>query len=149
MNSNDMMVFVDDWLEFFHDVLDRQFKDEREGNAGEETQSPLAMELLLLEGMRDAMSSILDIVSEDSATSSSEVEDNEEVEHEEEEGAGASTVHRPKKRKLVSLNANAMESRQTKIAVKTRETARLPKGALGSYTMLVKDVDETIVRLVR
>jgi len=149
MNSNDMMVFVDDWLEFFHDVLDRQSKDEREGNAGEETQSPLAMELLLLEGMRDAMSSILDIVSEDSATSSSEVEDNEEVEHEEEEGAGASTVHRPKKRKLVSLNANAMESRQTKIAVKTRETARLPKGALGSYTMLVKDVDETIVRLVR
>ena len=144
-----MMVFVDDWLEFFHDVLDRQFKDEREGNAEEETQSPLAMELLLLEGMRDAMSSILDIVSEDSATSSSEVEDNEEEEHEEEEGAGASTVHRPKKRKLVSLNANAMESRQTKIAVKTRETARLPKGALGSYTMLVKDVDETIVRLVR
>lgn len=148
MNSNDMMVFVDDWLEFFQDALDRQSKDGREQKGGEE--SPLAMELLLLEGMRDAMSSILDIVSEDSATSSSEVEDNEEMDlEEEEEGVGTSTVHRPKKRKLVSLNANAMESRQTKIAVKTRETARLPKGALGSYTMLVKDVDETIVRLFR
>ncbi|KAG0346062.1 Origin recognition complex subunit 3 [Podila humilis] len=166
LNSNDMMLFVEEWLHFFKCLQIGT------GDLDMDSSNVLAQELLTIQSIRDRMVALLDVVSEDSATSSSEIEDNDK-DYEKEDGnqdrnhqlktalesksfdgvepAGGSK--RPftfvKKRKLVSLNANDAEGRQTRIAKKTRETARMPKGALGAYTMLVKEIDETLSRILR
>lgn len=136
-----MMVFVEEWLQLF--------KESPRCVPKKSTTLENAMdrELVVVQSIRDRMAALLDNVSEDSVTSSSEIEDNDE-------GAEASKTSSGgfvKKRKLVSLNVYAHEtdSRQTRIAMKTRETARIPKGALGAYTLLVKEIDETISRLFR
>ncbi|KAF9191007.1 Origin recognition complex subunit 3 [Haplosporangium sp. Z 767] len=160
MNSNDMMLFVEDWLQFFKDSPRcRPKKSSDQENA-------MDKELVAIQSVRDRMAALLDVVSEDSVTSSSEIEDNEEGETETETqdqsmetnggavqtsksgGPGARSTF-IKKRRLVSLNADETESRQTRIAKKTRETARLPKGAQGAYTVLVTEIDQTLARLFR
>ncbi|KAF9583501.1 Origin recognition complex subunit 3 [Lunasporangiospora selenospora] len=157
MNSNSMMVFVEEWLELFKNSKHNRLNQDRE------QEDPMDKEIAVIQSIRDRLMSLLDVVSEDSVTSSSEPEDNvENVEDEEGAMDGKEVVEGTtelllsndgikapiiKKRKLVSLNANDAESRQTRIAKKTRETARLPKGALGAYTLLVKEIDETIARL--
>ncbi|KAG0282023.1 Origin recognition complex subunit 3 [Linnemannia gamsii] len=141
LDSNSMMVFVEDWLQLF--------KESPRCVPKKSTTLENAMdrELLVVQSIRDRMAALLDNVSEDSVTSSSEIEDNDE----EAEASKTSSGGFVKKRKLVSLNVYAHEtdSRQTRIAMKTRETARIPKGALGAYTLLVKEIDETISRLFR
>ncbi|KAG0262166.1 Origin recognition complex subunit 3, partial [Mortierella polycephala] len=149
MNSNDMMLFVEDWLQFFKESPRCSPKK------SSDQENAMDKELVAIQSVRDRMAALLDVVSEDSVTSSSEIEDNEEGEAEAEaeaQGQGMETNGRVvqtskgggsgagstfiKKRRLVSLNADETESRQTRIAKKTRETARLPKGTLGAYTIL-------------
>ncbi|KAG0281242.1 Origin recognition complex subunit 3 [Linnemannia exigua] len=148
LDSNNMMMFVEDWLQLFKESSLCAPK------TSTALENAMDRELVVVQSIRDRMSALLDNVSEDSVTSSSEIEDHgEEAEVSSKtlggEGLSASTF--VKKRKLVSLNVYAHEtgSRQTKIAKKTRETARIPKGALGAYTLLVKEIDETISRLFR
>ncbi|KAF9570993.1 Origin recognition complex subunit 3 [Mortierella alpina] len=157
LNSNDMMLFVEDWLQLF-----KQFPRCKQTGSFEESNE-MEKEMLVIQSIRDRMAALLDVVSEDSVTSSSEIEDNDAADEgsdreqntpqrmangrSQRESAGSSTF--VKKRKLVSLKANDTESRQTKIAKKSRDTARLPKGALGAYTLLVTEVDETIGRILR
>ncbi|KAI1321579.1 Origin recognition complex subunit 3 [Mortierella claussenii] len=213
MNSNDMMLFIEDCLQFFKDSPRCSPK------SSTEQENAMDRELVVLQSIRDRMAALLDVVSEDSVTSSSEIEDNDQEEIKQEgderregsndqdgekdedgdmeevtqvevpdrwtranggingvtngtngssgakEGSSiggtttAATVIRNitatvgstfvKKRKLVSVNANAAEGRQTRIARKTRETARLPKGALGTYTVLVTEVDQLFTRLFK
>lgn len=141
-----------------------------QSDSASDTESVMAQELLTIQSIRDRMAALLDVVSEDSVTSSSEVEDNVKEEEEEEDESqiklspsgnrklssplpvplsGSSSFTFVKKRKLVSVNANDTEGRQTRIAKKTRETARMPKGALGAYTLLVKEIDEILTRLFK
>ncbi|KAF9966160.1 Origin recognition complex subunit 3 [Mortierella alpina] len=157
LNSNDMMLFVEDWLQVFKQAPRCTLL------GSPDQENAMEKELLVIQSIRDRMVALLDVVSEDSVTSSSEIEDNDAT------GEGSDRVQnipqrmakgRPqrgtqgnstfvKKRKLISLKANDTESRQTKIAKKSRDTARLPKGALGAYTLLVTEVDETIARILR
>ncbi|KAG9062307.1 Origin recognition complex subunit 3 [Linnemannia hyalina] len=134
--------FLQNWLQLF--------KESPRCVPKESTALENAMdrELIVVQSIRDRMGALLDIVSEDSVTSSSEVEDNGEEAEESSKTLSGGFV---KKRKLVSLNVYAHETdgRQTRIAKKTRETTRIPKGALGAYTLLVKEIDETISRLFR
>ncbi|KAG0199401.1 Origin recognition complex subunit 3 [Mortierella sp. GBA30] len=158
MNSNDMMLFVEDWLQFFKQSPRCSPKQSLE------QENAMDKELIIIQSIRDRMAALLDVVSEDSVTSSSEIEDDDVAEDEsgqEHKSTAVSTGDERlrngisggstfvKKRKLFSLKANETESRQTKIAKKTRDTARLPKGALGAYTVLVTEIDETIARLFR
>lgn len=152
-----MMLFVEDWLQLFKE------SPRCSATRSSDQENVMEKELLVIQSIRDRMAALLDVVSEDSVTSSSEIEDNDAVEdvsdHEQNtpqrltngrtprETTGSSTF--VKKRKLFSLKANDTESRQTKIAKKSRDTARLPKGALGAYTLLVTEVDETIGRILR
>ncbi|KAF9127559.1 Origin recognition complex subunit 3 [Mortierella sp. 14UC] len=148
LDSNNMMMFVEDWLQLFKDT---SLCIPKKSTA---LETAMDRELMVVQSIRDRMAALLDNVSEDSVTSSSELEDNG-VETE----VSSKVLNRGeplatafvKKRKLVSLNVYAHEagSRQTKIAKKTRETARIPKGALGAYTLLVKEIDETISRFFR
>jgi len=173
MNSNDMMLFMEDCVQFFEDSLRRISKTPvQSGNT-------IEVELVTLQSIRDRMAALLDVVSEDSVTSSSEIEDNEEQDQEQQgqEHKAETTLsdntttttsssraivmtstfgRNPnsssmfvKKRKLVSLKANEGEGRQTRIAKKTRDTARLPKGALGTYTLLVSEIDELFTRMFK
>lgn len=137
-----MMIFVEDWL--------RLFKESPQCVPKQSTALENAMdrELVVVQSIRDRMTALLDNVSEDSVTSSSETEDiGEDIDKSSKTLDGGFV----KKRKLVSLNVYAHETdgRQTRIAKKTRETTRIPKGALGAYTLLVKEIDETISRLFR
>ncbi|KAF9207972.1 Origin recognition complex subunit 3 [Podila verticillata] len=161
MNSNDMMLFVEEWLQFFRN------SEICQSDSASDLDGIMAQELLTVQSIRDRMAALLDVVSEDSVTSSSEIEDNDKEEDDESQikvaqsgnEASSSLVPAPlsssnsftfvKKRKLVSVNANDTEGRQTRIAKKTRETARMPKGALGAYTLLVKEIDETLARLFK
>ncbi|KAF9901848.1 Origin recognition complex subunit 3 [Linnemannia zychae] len=148
LDSNNMMMFVEDWLQLFKDS---SLCVPKKSTA---LENALDRELVVVQSIRDRMASLLDNVSEDSVTSSSEVEDNgvvAEVSSKTLDGGKSPAPAFIKKRKLVSLNVYAHEagSRQTKIAKKTRETARIPKGALGAYTLLVKEIDETITRFFR
>ncbi|KAG0351986.1 Origin recognition complex subunit 3 [Podila minutissima] len=161
MNSNDMMLFVEEWFQFFRN------SEMCLSESASDTESIIAQELLTIQSIRDRMAALLDVVSEDSVTSSSEIEDNDKEEDDESQvkfsqfGHGESSSSAPvplsgpnsftfvKKRKLVSVNANDTEGRQTRIAKKTRETARMPKGALGAYTLLVKEIDEALTRLFK
>lgn len=161
MNSNDMMLFVEEWFQFFRN------SEICQSDSASDTESIMAQELLTIQSIRDRMAALLDVVSEDSVTSSSEIEDNDKNEDDEsqikvaqsgnEESSssvpvplsGSNSFTFVKKRKLVSVNANDTEGRQTRIAKKTRETARMPKGALGAYTLLVKEIDETLARLFK
>jgi hypothetical protein len=137
-----MMLFVEDWLQLFKDSARCVPKKSTA------LENAMDRELVVVQSIRDRMAGLLDNVSEDSVTSSSEIEDNGEEAGESSKTSSGGFV---KKRKLVSLNVYAHEtnSRQTRIAMKTRETARIPKGALGAYTLLVKEIDETISRLFR
>ncbi|OAQ35888.1 hypothetical protein K457DRAFT_13122 [Linnemannia elongata AG-77] len=142
LDSNNMMIFVEDWL--------RLFKESPQCVPKQSTALENAMdrELVVVQSIRDRMTALLDNVSEDSVTSSSETEDiGEDIDKSSKTLDGGFV----KKRKLVSLNVYAHETdgRQTRIAKKTRETTRIPKGALGAYTLLVKEIDETISRLFR
>ncbi|KAF9931661.1 Origin recognition complex subunit 3 [Mortierella alpina] len=157
LNSNDMMLFVEDWLQVFK----QSPRCSLTGSSDQE--NAMEHELLVIQSIRDRMAALLDVVSEDSVTSSSEIEDNDAAGEESDReqntsqrmasgktqrgSTGNSTF--VKKRKLISLKANDTESRQTMIAKKSRDTARLPKGALGAYTLLVTEVDETIGRILR
>ncbi|KAG0300536.1 Origin recognition complex subunit 3 [Dissophora globulifera] len=189
LNSNDMMLFIEDWVQFFKSSSRCQSKK----HAGE--LNDMDRELVAIQSIRDRMAELLEVVSEDSATSSSDIEVNDDEDGVrdrvqtiafEEGKAGAqtadvvrntsttstgmaqrgqtaalastittttsrlnSTATFVKKRKLVSLKANDTEGRQTRIAQKTRETARLPKGALGTYTLLVSEIDELLARLFK
>ncbi|KAG0025237.1 Origin recognition complex subunit 3 [Podila clonocystis] len=160
MNSNDMMLFVEEWFQFFRN------SEIRSSDSASETESVMAQELLTIQSIRNRMADLLDVVSEDSVTSSSEIEDNGKEEDESQiklsqSGNKESNSSAPvllsgpnsftfvKKRKLVSMNANDTEGRQTRMAKRTRETARMPKGALGAYTLLVKEIDETLARLFK
>ncbi|KFH74264.1 hypothetical protein MVEG_01477 [Podila verticillata NRRL 6337] len=161
MNSNDMMLFVEEWLQYFRN------SEICQSDSASDLDGIMAQELLTVQSIRDRMAALLDVVSEDSVTSSSEIEDNDKEEDDESQikvaqsgnEASSSLVPAPlsssnsftfvKKRKLVSVNANDTEGRQTRIAKKTRETARMPKGALGAYTLLVKEIDETLARLFK
>ncbi|KAG0093222.1 Origin recognition complex subunit 3 [Podila epicladia] len=161
MNSNDMMLFVEEWFQFFSN------SEVCPSGSTSDTESVMAQELLTVQSIRDRMAALLDVVSEDSVTSSSEIEDNDKEEEDESQvklsqfGNGESSSSGPiplsgpnsftfvKKRKLVSVNANDNEGRQTRIAKKTRETAKMPKGALGAYTLLVKEIDETLARFFK
>ncbi|KAF9922273.1 Origin recognition complex subunit 3, partial [Linnemannia zychae] len=140
LDSNSMMIFVEDWLQLFKDSPCCTPK------RSTELENAMDKELVVIQSIRDRMAALLEKVSEDSANSSSENEDNDE--RAELSGGGSTNV---KKRKLVSLNvyADEIDSRQTRIAMKTRETARIPKSAIGAYTLLVKEIDETILRLFR
>ena len=137
-----MMIFVEDWLQLF--------KESPQCVPKESTALENAMdrELIVVQSIRDRMAALLENVSEDSVTSSSEIEDNGGEAEESSKTLNGGFV---KKRKLVSLNVYAHETdgRQTRIAKKTRETTRIPKGTLGAYTLLVKEIDETISRLFR
>lgn len=137
-----MMIFVEDWLQLFKESPQCVPKKSMA------LENAMDRELIVVQSIRDRMAALLENVSEDSVTSSSEIEDNGE---ETEESSKALTGGFVKKRKLVSLNVYAHETdgRQTRIAKKTRETTRIPKGALGAYTLLVKEIDETISRLFR
>ncbi|KAF9088281.1 Origin recognition complex subunit 3 [Mortierella sp. AD031] len=150
LDSNNMMMFVEDWLQLFKNSPRCVHKK------SVAQENAMDQELVVIQSIRDRMAALLDNVSEDSVTSSSEIEDNgEEVEETvktlSNDGGGPTSTTFVKKRKLVSLNvyAHEVDSRQTRIAKKTRETARIPKGALGAYTLLVKEIDETIARLLR
>ncbi|KAG0368066.1 Origin recognition complex subunit 3 [Gamsiella multidivaricata] len=148
MNSNDMMLFMEDCVQFFKNSPRCSPKNSLQ------QENTMDRELVILQSIRDRMAALLDVVSEDSVTSSSEVEDNDEQQQEQGGRMGSIATDRStstfvKKRKLFSVKAEETESRQTRIAKKTRETARLPKGALGAYTVLVTEIDDFIARLFR
>lgn len=163
LNSNDMMVFIEDTVQFFQE-------SPHCSSIKSKKKTAMGNELVTLLSIRDRLRALLDTVSEDSETSSSETEDHHEApssqQQEEPEvgspsrrsnrhgGSSKDTVPTPapaptivKKRKLVSLKANDDESRQTRIAKKSRETSRLPKGVLGTYTLLVTEIDEFLAKL--
>ncbi|KAF9428479.1 Origin recognition complex subunit 3, partial [Podila epigama] len=150
VNSNDMMVFVEEWYQYFR-RQDLHSSPVFEG-------SEMAKDLLTIQSIRDRMISLLDMVSEDSMTSSSEVEGSDHEDGEEqghEHGQTRISTSGPdgftfvKKRKLVSLNANDINGRQTRIAKKTRETARIPKDNIGLYTTLVEEIVQTLEKLFK
>ncbi|ORZ14878.1 origin recognition complex subunit 3 N-terminus-domain-containing protein [Lobosporangium transversale] len=173
MNSNEMMIFIEDCLQFFK-------KSSRcRPKASVEEGNIMDKELLILQNIRDRMVELLGDISDDSVTSSSDVEDGDQemkegddTEQNEEAtqmkdsdrwalangGTSKRVLNRQetagapifiKKRKLVSVKANVAEGRQTRIAKKTRETVRIPKGALGTYTVLVTEVVDLFERLFK
>ncbi|KAK3821049.1 MAG: origin recognition complex subunit 3 N-terminus-domain-containing protein [Benniella sp.] len=93
LNSNDMMVFIEDCVRFFKENPRCAKKLPHEENA-------MDKELANLQNIRDRF-----------------------------------------------LKANDDESRQTRIAQKSRDTIRLPKGVLGTYTLLVSEIDEFLAKL--
>ncbi|KAG0237232.1 Origin recognition complex subunit 3 [Actinomortierella wolfii] len=166
MNSNDMMGFMEDWLELFRNWLD----DTHSGRRGSRHTVNEAMlkEAENVQVLRDRLWELLDVVSEDSVTSG-ESEDEGCVDNKSHAGHepqlagdqdssasatnGAQTTQRPgfvKKRKMVSLQAQfGDDTRMTNISKKTRETQRVPKTALGAYTLLVREICETLERIWR
>ncbi|KAF8983262.1 Origin recognition complex subunit 3 [Entomortierella lignicola] len=163
MDSNSMITFIEDCLIFFESIPYLSSTNrEQQGGAMKE-------EIVILKSIRDRLVALLDVVSEDSDASSSDNEDgdhtdlNVENEGEDENSekvsqvsvpdrwtkVNASTVALVKKKKLVSVKANVTDGRQTKIAKKTRETVRIPKGALGTYTVLVTEIDQFFDKLFK
>ncbi|KAF9101100.1 Origin recognition complex subunit 3 [Mortierella sp. AM989] len=164
LDSNSMMLFIDDCIQFFGALPHISQMKKQQDNT-------LDRELLTLESIRDRMVSLLEAVSDDSDASGDDAEGSKQTEancenedEDEDEGleevvqvavpdrwakANASTSSILKKRKLVSVKANVMDGRQTKIAKKTRETVRIPKGALGTYTVLVTEIVQFFERIFR
>ncbi|KAF9174645.1 Origin recognition complex subunit 3 [Mortierella sp. AD011] len=159
MDSNSMMVFIEDCLQFFNDLP--QYTESKQ------LEDTISRDLLTLQTIRDRMIALLEVVSDDSAASEDEAEGTDQAEQNGENGdedealeevaqvpvpdrwikSNTRTPTTLKKRKLVSVKANVMDGRQTKIAKKTRETVRIPKGALGTYTMLVTEIDQFFEKL--
>ncbi|KAF9351066.1 Origin recognition complex subunit 3 [Mortierella sp. AD094] len=163
MDSNSMMVFIEDCLQFFNVLPQYTPKDPKQ------QEDAMSRDLLTLQSIRDRMIALLEVVSDDSAASEDEAEGTDQAEqnneNEDEDGAleevaqvavpdrwakaNTSTPATLKKRKLVSVKANVMDGRQTRIAKKTRETVRIPKGALGTYTVLVTEIDQFFEKLFK
>ncbi|KAG0009974.1 hypothetical protein BGZ80_001889 [Entomortierella chlamydospora] len=160
MDSNSMMVFIEDCLQFFNDLPQYTSKSKQ-------LEDTINRDLLTLQSIRDRMIALLEVVSDDSAASEDEAEGTDQAEQNDENGdedealeevvqvpvpdrwtkSNTKTPTTLKKRKLVSVKANMMDGRQTKIAKKTRETVRIPKGALGTYTVLVTEIDQFFEKL--
>ncbi|KAG0250103.1 Origin recognition complex subunit 3 [Actinomortierella ambigua] len=161
MNSNDMMGFMGDWLELFEAWL----HDGQSGHRGptNAANDDMIKEVETVRALKDRLWELLDVVSEDSVTSGESDEDDDSKdqvtgettigEHQAPLPLTTNDVHtnKPgfvKKRKLVSLQAQfGDKTRKTNISKKTRETLRMPKTALGSYTVLVNEICETIERI--
>ncbi|KAF9155881.1 Origin recognition complex subunit 3 [Actinomortierella ambigua] len=161
MNSNDMMGFMGDWLELFEAWL----HDGQSGHRGptNAANDDMIKELETVRALKDRLWELLDVVSEDSVTSGESDEDDDSKdqvtgettigEHQAPLPLTTNDVHtnKPgfvKKRKLVSLQAQfGDKTRKTNISKKTRETLRMPKTALGAYTVLVNEICETIERI--
>ncbi|KAF9972558.1 Origin recognition complex subunit 3 [Actinomortierella ambigua] len=164
MNSNDMMRFMEDWLELFKTWLD----DTKSGVRGlsHTPNESMVKEVETVQALRDRLWELLDVVSEDSVTSG---ESDNEADNKgrsagdtvpgEDRGdslpmpTNSAPTNKPgfiKKRKMVSLQAQfGDDTRKTNISQKTRETLRMPKTALGAYTVLVREICETIERIWR
>ncbi|KAG0005403.1 Origin recognition complex subunit 3 [Entomortierella chlamydospora] len=162
MDSNSMMVFIEDCLQFFNDLPQYTSKSKQ-------LEDTINRDLLTLQSIRDRMIALLEVVSDDSAASEDEAEGTDQAEQNDENGdedealeevvqvpvpdrwtkSNTKTPTTLKKRKLVSVKANMMDGRQTKIAKKTRETVRIPKGALGTYTVLVTEIDQFFEKLFK
>ncbi|KAF9432263.1 hypothetical protein BGZ76_011057, partial [Entomortierella beljakovae] len=149
MDSTTMMSFIQDSIQFISG------KNDNEKGKSLQSEDIIKKELLALQSIQNRMVELLEVVSDDSDASDDEGEghsqaipDGDDDLDMESEIDGVSQVAIPdrftkanstsfhKKKKLVSVKANVFDGRQTTIAKKTRETVRIPKGALGTYTVL-------------
>ncbi|KAG0003232.1 hypothetical protein BGZ65_001892 [Modicella reniformis] len=128
-------------------------------------------ELVVLQSIRDRLVALLDIISEDSVTSSTtatatttkRIADSgrppagdsrrrlgSTITLENNISSAAAAAAPPpaptfvKKRKLVSLKADEDQSQQTRIAKKSRKTTKLLKGALRTHMLLVKEIGKPV-----